>query len=211
MGVLDSVLPFTSLISTVFSALDARANRNFQERMSSTAHQREVRDLLAAGINPVLSARGSGASTPSGAQARVEDVGSSALAARQNRAQVQLLEASARREDASALLSTVQARDIENTAAAGRLRNITSLADIAGMDAQARAQTLPLALERARAEITQMASSARAATAAAMLDELAKEGAGNIADFERRIGEAGPAVRFFYELVRVMRATEGRR
>lgn len=105
-----------------WSVEDAWTERAWQEKMSNSAHQRETKDLEAAGLNRILSAQG-GASTPGGAMPTVSksnaessDAVSSAVDAARLSKEMKAVDAQIKVADSTALAQQAQANR-DNTSA----------------------------------------------------------------------------------------------
>lgn len=216
-GVDDAIMwPLAgSLVSSAWSALEARSNRKFQERMSSTSHQREVADLRAAGLNPMLSARLGGSSTPGGSVGQVSDFGevasrgiNTAMVAKRQSAEIELLKAQAQAAYAGANKSNQEAMSVFNEMAP-RIRQMESVSAINEMSVTQRKQMFELEIEKVKAEISATVATADRSRVLTQLDRLATTGAINEADFEKAIGQMSPATRWLINLARLYNLATG--
>lgn len=104
-----------SIASSIMQKEMAREQMRFQALMSSTAHQRAVIDMKAAGLNPILAA-GNPASSPGGAGANLPDIGAAINSGAQSGKQVAM---------ANQEIKNLRATEGLTGASAGRERQAT--------------------------------------------------------------------------------------
>lgn len=138
-----------------FNHREAELNRQWQKMMSDTAYQRQVQDMINAGLNPVLGVSNSGASVPSGATA--QGVSSSG-----GKAEADTSLNSAFSSFLGALINGATSRDVANISAAASMHNAQLSHDAtiaaAGMNAAASRYAADVAAANVAAQLEQQAA-----------------------------------------------------
>lgn len=162
---------------------------------ADSAHQREVKDLSKAGLNPLLSVMGGRGAPDPGVPDFGESVSKSAanaLALSQMKANVELT-----RSQAAESAARTTGLGIENANRAATQEadvNVSRVkSQLADMDLKQRTMLFDTAIAQARAQLKQTVSSAKGLDARRELDVLAQVGAKNVAELEKRLGEGSPA------------------
>lgn len=184
------------------SAKQARNQMDFQAHMSNTAHQREVADLRAAGLNPILTATGGhGASSPGGAMATQQDVMSPAVASGKEAA-IGVQQAKLMREQIGNTAADSDLKDAQRqiaipaqaTQAEATSRAANAQAALAGAQAQNADASNALINQQVKTEVERTKS---AAAEARLFTNSAKNSDWEQKAFDTLPGQVGRWARFF--------------
>lgn len=210
----------------------SREQMEFQERMSSTAYQRAVKDMQAAGLNPMLAYSQGGASAPLGSMPQVQNASAAGAASAQAAMQTMNGITSAALQAANAELATSQAAKVRSETLEQSLHTakLVSEIDLAKQDYSLRsAQTKTegsrkllvdaqeaealagAALKQRQEAIAQVEETLRGDTFSADVARRKAESAIAVsevprakseAEFWEKMGQANPYIRLMLEVLR---------